>query len=103
MRKAQTLYLKPIMASLIALFGHATLAAGHDKSLGVIGDSVAVGAVSSPGLNASVSSLVWSGLTRGKRAVEFPENSFAMILASQFGVKPENVINVGANGKRVSM
>lgn len=82
--------------------GLPALAVAHDKYVGVIGDSVATGAVSSYTVNATVTSLLYSGVTRGRQAVVFPENSFAMILASQFGVKKENVVNVAANGKRVA-
>ncbi len=90
-----------------ALFSITTFA--HDKALGIIGDSVATGAVSSEAVKANFDSLIWNGFKNGlfspyktQLGVNFQENAFAEYVATGFGVKPENVINVAVNGKRIS-
>lgn len=92
----------------LALFAHSAFAA-HDKTMGIIGDSVATGAVANESVKANFDSLIWNGLTHGllspyktQLGVNFQENAFAEYVASGFGVKPENVINVAVNGKRIS-
>lgn len=88
--------LATIAATLI--FASSAIAA-HDKTVGVLGDSVATGAVSDHGLQARFLSLATTLITNF--GTDFPENAFTMVTASGFGVKPENVFNAAVDGKRV--
>lgn len=71
----------------------------HDKTVGVLGDSVATGAVSDHGLQARFWSIATTLITNF--GTDFPKNAFTMVTASGFGVKSENVINAAVDGKRV--
>lgn len=73
--------------------------AAHEKTVGVLGDSVATGAVSHHRLQARFWSLATTLITNF--GTDFPENAFTMVTASGFGVKPENVFNAAVDGKRV--
>jgi len=73
--------------------------AAHEKTVGVLGDSVATGAVSDHGLQARFWSLAKTLITNF--GTDFPENAFTMWTANGFGVKPENVFNAAVDGKRV--
>ncbi len=84
-------------------------AAAHGKTVGIIGDSVATGAVSSHNVDARVLSLLINFIRHGgyrdpeasQGGVNYPENAFSQLTATGFGVKPSNIVNVATNGQRV--
>lgn len=90
-----------VMASIVSasqLFMAPAIAA-HEKTVGVLGDSVATGAVSDHGIQARFWSIATTLITNF--GTDFPENAFTIVTASGFGVKPENVFNAAVDGKRV--
>lgn len=91
-----------------ALFA-ATALAGHDKSMAILGDSVATGAVASERVDAQVTSLLTNFFRHGLSdpegsagGVNYPENAFSQITATGFGVRPDRVYNMAVNGERVN-
>lgn len=80
---------------------------GSEKTLGIIGDSVATGAVAG-GIDATVTSLFFGFVSRGvnlsgdiDKTVNYPENAFSTVVSTGLGIHPDRIFNVAINGRRV--
>lgn len=85
-----------ICAVVLGICG--TAVASHEKSLAVLGDSIATGAGASDRVQATYTAFGWNYLVHG---VNYPENTFSQIIASRLGIKPERVFNLAKNGRRI--
>lgn len=78
----------------------------YGRTLGIIGDSVATGALSDSSINATIPSLIKNAVTRGLKntdetqwGINFPENSFGYIIGSLLGSR--SIVSAASNGKRI--
>ncbi len=105
---SSTLFLKSVVL-LLSIISSAPVFAQRGKTIGIIGDSVATGAVSDDSIDAQAITLLPNFLKHRltspfnfKKDADFPENAFAAVVSSGLGVRSKDVFNVAVNGQRVT-